>query len=70
MIARFKYYTTHIWLVIMICAFASFWIFNGYGSDPTMDYSSLKGSGLSPKDYDDLVIQRQFKYAENMELYK
>ena len=29
--------------------------FQNVGSDPTMDYSSLKGSGLSPQDYDILV---------------
>ena len=34
------------------------------GSDPTMDYSSLQGSGISPKEYDALVKQRQLQYAE------
>jgi len=30
------------------------------GSDPTMDYSSLEGSGLTPGMYDDLVQHRQY----------
>ena len=34
------------------------------GSDPTMDYSSLQGSGMSPEEYDALVKQRQLLYAE------
>ena len=34
------------------------------GSDPTMDYSSLKGAGISPQEYDALVKQRQLQYAE------
>ena len=34
------------------------------GSDPTMDYSSLQGSGMSPQEYDTLVKQRQLQYAE------
>ena len=34
------------------------------GSDPTMDYSSLQGSGMSPQEYDALVKQRQLQYAE------
>ena len=33
-------------------------------SDPTMDYSSLQGSGMSPQEYDALVKQRQLQYAE------
>jgi hypothetical protein len=36
------------------------------GSDPTMDYSSLNGSGLSPQDYDILVKQRQAHYAKEI----
>ena len=34
------------------------------GSDPTMDYSSLQGSGMSPQEYDALVKERQLQYAE------
>ena len=34
------------------------------GSDPTMDYSSLQGSGMSPQEYDSLVKERQLQYAE------
>ena len=34
------------------------------GSDPTMDYSSLQGPGMSPQEYDTLVKQRQLQYAE------
>ena len=34
------------------------------GSDPTMDYSSLQGTGMSPQEYDTLVRQRQLQYAE------
>ena len=34
------------------------------GSDSTMDYSSLQGSGMSPQEYDALVKQRQLQYAE------
>ena len=41
--------------------------FQKVGSDPTMDYSSLKGSGLSPQDYDILVKQRQTQYAKEIE---
>ena len=37
------------------------------GSDPTMDYSSLQGSGMSPKEYDALVKQRQLQYAQENE---
>ena len=37
------------------------------GSDPTMDYSSLQGSGMSPKEYDILVKQRQLQYAQENE---
>ena len=33
------------------------------GSDPTMDYSSLQGSGMSPQDNDTLVKQRQTQYT-------
>ncbi|SVB03005.1 uncharacterized protein METZ01_LOCUS155859 [marine metagenome] len=40
--------------------------FQKVGSDPTMDYSSLKGSGLSPQDYDILVKQRQAQYAKEI----
>jgi len=40
--------------------------FQNVGSDPTMDYSSLKGSGLSPQDYDILVKQRQAQYAKDI----
>ncbi len=32
-----------------------------------MDYSSLKGSGLSPQDRDILVKQRQTQYAKEIE---
>ena len=58
--------TLHLWLIIMICTFTSFWFVNRNGSDPTMDYHSLKGSGLSPKDYDVLVKQRQYQYAADI----
>ena len=34
------------------------------GSDCTMDYSSLEGSGMSPQEYDALVKQRKLQYAE------
>ena len=34
------------------------------GSDPTMDYNSLQGSGISPQEYDLLVQHRQLKYSE------
>ena len=37
--------------------------FQRRGSDPTMDYSSLQGSGMSPQDYDTLVKQRQTQYT-------
>jgi len=37
------------------------------GSDPTMDYSSLQGAGMSPKEYDILVKQRQLQYAQENE---
>ena len=33
-------------------------------SDPTMDYSSLQGSGMFPQEYDTLIKQRQLQYAE------
>ena len=35
------------------------------GSDPTMDYRSLQGSGMSPQDYDVLVKQRQAQYDDD-----
>ena len=35
------------------------------GSDPTMDYNSLKGSGISPQEYDALVQDRQLQYLNN-----
>ena len=41
-----------------------FCFFQRSGSDPTMDYSSLHGSGMSPQDYDALVQQRQAQYAD------
>ena len=44
-------------LIIGCCTEAS-------GSDPTMDYSSLQGSNMSPQEYDALVKQRQLQYAE------
>ena len=44
-------------LIIGCCTEAS-------GSDPTMDYSSLQGSGMSPQEYDALVKERQLQYAE------
>ena len=36
------------------------------GSDPTMDYNSLQGSGISPQEYDLLVQHRQLKYSEQI----
>ena len=36
------------------------------GIDPTMDYSSLIGSGLSGEKFDKMKIDRQVKYAEDM----
>ena len=52
---------TLITLLIVNC------FFQKGGSDPTMDYSSLKGSGLSPQDYDILVKQRQTQYVKEIE---
>ena len=37
---------------------------NPCGSDPTMDYKSLGGSGISPHEYDELVKQRQLQYDD------
>ena len=50
-------------LLIFIAPFL-FCFFQRFGSDPTMDYSSLQGSGMSPQEYDALVKQRQLQYAE------
>ena len=47
--------------------FVVIWFFDKSGSDPTMDYWSLQGSGLSPQDYDALVKQRQTQYAKENE---
>ena len=47
-----------ILLLIVGCAIDS------SGSDPTMDYSSLQGSGMSPQEYDTLIKQRQLQCAE------
>jgi len=51
-------------LLIMLIPFTFFCFYRGGGSDITMDYSSLHGSGISPQEYDDLVRQRQSQYAE------
>ena len=53
-------------LLIFITIFIVVWMSQKDGSDPTMDYSSLKGSGLSPGGYDDLVKQRQAQYAKDI----
>ena len=37
----------------------------GTGSDPTMDYGSLKGSGMNAGEYDSLVTQRQNQFAQD-----
>ena len=46
--------------------FIIIWFFQRSGSDPTMDYSSLQGSGMSKRDYDALVKQRQAQYADDI----
>ena len=46
--------------------FIFIWFFQREGSDPTMDYSSLQGSGMSAQDYDALVKQRQAQYADDI----
>ena len=53
-------------LLIFITIFIVVWISQKDGSDPTMDYSSLKGSGLSPRGYDNLVQQRQVQYTKDI----
>ena len=55
-----------ILLLLFITPFVVIWFFDKSGSDPTMDYGSLQGSGLSPQDYDALVKQRQTQYADEI----
>ena len=50
--------------MILVAPFTFYCFFQGGGSDSTMDYSSLQGSGISPQEYDALVKQRQAQYAE------
>ena len=52
-----------ILLLTLITPFIFIWFLQRCGSDPTMDYSSLQGSGMSPQDYDVLVKQRQTQYS-------
>jgi len=55
-----------ILLLTLSTPFFIYWFFQIGGSDPTMDYSSLQGSGISPREYDDLVKQRQTQYVAHM----
>jgi hypothetical protein len=52
---------------VLIVPFILYYFFQSTGSDPTMDYSSLQGSGMSPQEYDSLVKQRQLQYAQENE---
>mgnify|MGYP001353307132 FL=1 len=54
-----------ILLLTLITPFIFIWFLQRGGSDPTMDYSSLQGSGMSPQDYDALVKQRQTQYTDD-----
>ena len=49
--------------MIIVVTVLAIWLPLAGGSDPTMDYKSLKGSGMSPRDYDSLVKERQSEYA-------
>ena len=60
-----KYIISQLWLIIIALIFLSIWFFTYNGIDPTMDYSSLKGSELTPRDYDTLVHQRKDQYARD-----
>ena len=51
-------------MLVLSVSFSCF--FQRNGSDPTMDYSSLKGSDMTPQEYDDLVKQRQSQYANEI----
>ena len=51
-------------MLVLSVSFSCF--FQRNGSDPTMDYSSLKGSDLTPQEYDDLVKQRQSQYVNEI----
>ena len=53
-------------LLLFIMPFVIIGVFENSGADTTMDYGSLKGSGLSPQDYDALVKQRQNQYADQI----
>tara|TARA_B100000315_G_C14194032_1_gene414630 strand:+ start:12 stop:224 length:213 start_codon:yes stop_codon:yes gene_type:complete len=50
-------------IMIIVVTVLAIWFSLASGSDPTMDYKSLKGSGMSPRDYDSLVKERQSEYA-------
>ena len=52
-----------ILLLTLTTPFIFIWFLQRGCSDPTMDYSSLQGSGMSPQDYDTLVKQRQTQYT-------
>ena len=54
-----------ILLLTLTTPFIFIWFLRRGGSDPTMDYSSLQGSGMSPQDYDALVKQRQTQYTDD-----
>ena len=56
-----------ILLFILIVPFTFYCFLQKTGSDPTMDYNSLQGSGMSPKEYDALVKQRQLQYTQENE---
>ena len=60
-----NYIISNLWLIIIALIFLSIWFIKYNGTDPTMDYSSLKGSGLSPRDYDVLVQERQSQYTQD-----
>ena len=51
-------------MLVLSVSFSCF--FQRNGSDPTMDYGSLKGSGLTPQEYDDLVKKRQLQYTNEI----
>ena len=55
-----------ILLLLFITSFIIIWFVEKSGSESTMDYGSLQGSGLSPQDYDALVKQRQTQYADEI----
>ena len=51
-------------LILLITFIIILFFLQKSGSDPTMDYSTLQGSGMSPQDYDALVKQRQAQYDD------